>query len=180
MSEPLARKRCSKCGKRKALNSDEFYQNPNTLVWDTWCRGCKSDQKAMQRALTQGREVDWARLERIRAGHPDFKNPVRTAARKRIKHLAKHGLTPESYQALLDSQGGACASCGRETPDNTGRLKMFPVDHDHSCCPGEFSCGQCIRGLLCVGCNTAAGVLESARAQKVMAYLERVNRERAA
>lgn len=175
----LVLKRCPRCGKRKELNSDMFYQNPKTLVWDTWCRLCKSNQHAVNRALAQGKEVDWSRLEKIRAGQADSNDPVRRAADNRIRHLAKHGLTPETYQGLLNSQGGVCASCGRETPDGIGRIKMFPVDHDHSCCPGAFSCGKCIRGLLCVACNTVAGVLESPRVLKVSAYLERVNHGRA-
>lgn len=27
------------------------------------------------------------------------------------------------------------------------------MDHDHSCCPGAYSCGRCLRGVLCGGCN---------------------------
>jgi hypothetical protein len=172
-SAVVIKRRCSKCRKRKEPGA--FYQHPETMVYDAWCRLCKNNESAIRRALAQGKEVDWSRLERIRSGQPDWKNPVRRAAENRIRHLAKHGLTPESYQDLLASQGGVCASCARETPDSSGRIKMFPVDHDHSCCPGEYSCGKCIRGLICVACNTTAGVLESVRAVQVMAYLERVN-----
>lgn len=28
------------------------------------------------------------------------------------------------------------------------------VDHDHKCCSGDKSCGKCVRGILCPGCNT--------------------------
>jgi hypothetical protein len=32
-------------------------------------------------------------------------------------------------------------------------LRPFCVDHDHTCCPGEYTCGKCVRGLLCDDCN---------------------------
>jgi hypothetical protein len=35
------------------------------------------------------------------------------------------------------------------------------VDHDQACCPDEKrSCGNCIRGLLCLAGNTALGHIE--------------------
>ncbi len=55
-------------------------------------------------------------------------------------------ITPEQYWALYEAQGGHCAMCQRAT--GTGRRRLS-VDHDHSCCNGPISCGQCVRGLLC-------------------------------
>jgi hypothetical protein len=68
--------------------------------------------------------------------------------------LARYNLTIEDYQRLLEKQGGVCAICGG--PPTPGR--NYHVDHDHACCPGDRSCGKCVRGLLCDGCNTALGL----------------------
>jgi hypothetical protein len=64
--------------------------------------------------------------------------------------MHRYGLTPEAYQNLLNIQGSRCATCGI-APDK------FYVDHDHSCCSGTKSCGECVRGLICFNCNTALG-----------------------
>ncbi|MGW2207160.1 endonuclease VII domain-containing protein [Streptomyces sp. NPDC001774] len=65
--------------------------------------------------------------------------------------LRTYGL--DDYPALHAFQGGRCAICRRAT----GASKQLAVDHDHSCCPGPNSCGQCIRGLLCSICNRLLG-----------------------
>lgn len=61
----------------------------------------------------------------------------------------KYNLSRVEYEAIQAAQGGGCSICGRVP---TYRLV---VDHNHSCCAGNFSCGQCIRGLLCQPCNVA-------------------------
>jgi hypothetical protein len=64
-------------------------------------------------------------------------------------------ITPEQYEAMLSQQGGCCAVCGATEPGGNG--SRWHIDHDHNCCPGRKSCGECIRGLLCSKCNTGLG-----------------------
>lgn len=53
-------------------------------------------------------------------------------------------MTPEEYEAMLQSHGGVCAICG-----GPGGVRGLAVDHDHKT-------GQ-VRGLLCGSCNPALG-----------------------
>jgi recombination endonuclease VII len=71
--------------------------------------------------------------------------------------LERYNLTADQYAAMLEAQSGACAIC-KKAPDPTGRMKRLSVDHDHGCCPGDRSCGKCVRGLLCGTCNGMIGM----------------------
>lgn len=58
-----------------------------------------------------------------------------------------------------------------------GATEKLNFDHDHSCCDVRSNtkgCGECLRGRLCNGCNTALGlVLESpSRLRKLAEYAE--------
>ena len=66
----------------------------------------------------------------------------------------KKSMNRIAYETLLAAQGGRCAICDSPTPTGRGG---FHIDHDHSCCPGSKTCGQCNRGLLCSKCNTGLG-----------------------
>lgn len=74
--------------------------------------------------------------------------------RYRTTHLKRYNLTIQLYEKLLYLQNGVCMIC-----DYTPREdEVLHVDHDHSCCPdGGYSCGRCVRGLLCFVCNTGVG-----------------------
>lgn len=81
----------------------------------------------------------------------------------------KYKRTIEDYERVLEEQGGHCAACPKE-PTETRRLSW---DHDHSCCPGEESCGECVRGLLCTGCNLKLGKIELGLFDGIFSYVER-------
>lgn len=88
------------------------------------------------------------------------------------RRLHYYGLTQEQFAARLDAQGGRCAVCG--TVLEFGRRAH--MDHDHTCCPAERSCGKCIRGILCLGCNIGLGAFgdDPARLLAAAAYLQSV------
>lgn len=69
-----------------------------------------------------------------------------------------HHILPEQYNKLLKLQNGKCKLC--EKDEFKFKYKLS-IDHDHKCCPGKKSCGNCIRGLLCPQCNWSLGVLEN-------------------
>lgn len=83
----------------------------------------------------------------------------------------RYKMTEEEFSALAEAQNGRCAICRTESP---GSLGVWSIDHDHSCCPGKITCGKCVRGLLCTGCNTALGRLQDniEILRAAVAYLE--------
>lgn len=70
----------------------------------------------------------------------------------RAMNLKKYNLTPDGYDAILSAQNGVCAACGQpECGHNQFGLLRLAVDHDHAT-------GR-VRGLLCMRCNRALGLL---------------------
>jgi hypothetical protein len=94
-----------------------------------------------------------------RAKYAALPEEVRAEKQRRYGILAM-GISVEQYDSMLESQDGKCASCGQ--PPKKNRLA---IDHDHTCCAGLRSCGKCVRGLLCITCNMALGLLENAELQ---------------
>lgn len=70
---------------------------------------------------------------------------------KRCHILRRMNMTARDFDELWSAQGGGCAICGRT--ENSTRDRGFAVDHNHACCPGGGSCGECVRGILCDACN---------------------------
>jgi len=87
------------------------------------------------------------------------KAPDKWAARtkaftQKTDRLARqYNLTYEKYLTMLDDTNYSCGICDEPfTKDSPPH-----IDHNHVCCPGKQSCGECIRGLLCRMCNSGIG-----------------------
>lgn len=82
------------------------------------------------------------------------------------------GITPERYDEMVAEREGRCDICGK-APE-----KRLCIDHDHRCCNGQQTCGECVRGLLCNRCNRAIGLLgdDPAVLAAAIAYLGRWER----
>ena len=85
--------------------------------------------------------------------------------KERDKLFARHGISREIYNTELAAQEGNCDIC-QDVSD-------LVIDHDHSCCDSQYSCGKCIRGLLCPDCNLALGIMRDSpsRLLSAVAYL---------
>lgn len=129
-------KTCSKCDKSKSL--EEFsLKNKNTGLRSSWCKACNREYQKNHYKLNKEMYREKARQwEEANGG----------ASGKRLRN---YSLTREQYNSMLTKYEGKCWIC-REA-------SAIHIDHDHSCCSGPSSCGNCVRGLLCGFCNTMLG-----------------------
>jgi hypothetical protein len=112
----------------------------------------RARQRFAARVAAHGRTVDPAAKRRWNQAHK----------------LVRYGLTQERFDRLLEIQEYACAMCRTPFEDE----QPIFIDHDHACCPDEkSSCGKCVRGLLCLSCNTTLGLIER-RYDLARAYLD--------
>lgn len=89
--------------------------------------------------------------------------------RKNSERVKKYKRSPADFNNLLESQNGVCGIC-----ESSGNQEWH-VDHDHSCCPGEETCGKCVRGLICSSCNLGLGFFKDNQEilQKAIRYLQK-------
>lgn len=86
------------------------------------------------------------------------------AATQRIARV--YGIDEDEQAELWAFQGERCP-CGRKP------TRRPDTDHDHGCCSGPTSCGECVRGMCCRACNTYVLGRYNARQLRALAdYLD--------
>lgn len=169
-------KPCFKCKKMKDLS--EFYKDSTKSdQLSSRCIQCiVSENKSTPESLAARRQhyqdADLATKQREYGRKPERRKRTKELRKSpqgreyfRKRNIIKHGLTLEQYDALLLAQNGCCAIC-KQKPQN----KSFHIDHDHTCCNGQFSCGKCVRGLLCGNCNHGLGMFKDEPSNVLTAY----------
>ena len=126
------------------------------------------------------RELSHEKAARWRARNPeavDRANKSPRPGRTRSPRVQRYsslkyrfGITQADYERMLAKQDGRCAACGEPPPED----KHLHVDHDHACCTGDKTCGDCVRGLLCGSCNRGLGLLKDSPEilRRAAAYLD--------
>lgn len=129
-------KTCRQCGLTKSLN--DFYNESRV-----------KDGKQARCKICHGKAT-----EKYRKENPDvyrkasLKNWNSLKAEQRQERwIKRYGITAKDYKKLFDKQKGVCQICKNPCSSR----QFLSVDHCHK--TGK------VRGLLCVKCNTALGML---------------------
>jgi recombination endonuclease VII len=160
----------------------------------TTCTHCSGPLTGRQRKLCSKKcqDASWRlrNLEQARAADKAYRSARRDLYKEKHRawreknpdHIRRktlidnYNLTTEQYEEMVAAQDGKCAACGNpETAlkPKSDEVKRLAVDHDHGCCPGYKSCGNCIRGLLCARCNVMEGMSTIDSLWGMLLYLER-------
>lgn len=173
MSPAYETKACTKCGESRPMTNFERIRRGDREYFRGECSPCRlqrmRDRHHRHREDASIKHAEWRakNKEHIKAQRRVYylANKERLLAQNRAWQKANServsllgvawrvGLTVDAYLELLARYDGQCAICSATSSGAKGKSRLS-VDHDHSCCPGYRSCGNCIRGPLCNDCNT--------------------------
>ena len=125
----------------------------------------------------------------------DFKRKRQSQASRTTAHMAWHDFCPGCRYAsplslatlrnhhvpqhiahawLMRGSDLRCEfpGCGRRLAKHGSDAAVACIDHDHRCCPGHVSCGECIRGMICQRCNTSLGAVQRLMQQTTIDAIE--------
>ena len=133
----MSEKSCTRCRELKCLGDfSKDKRNKDGLC--IYCRACNS---AIVKAFN-AKKVYGPEGKRTR----EFSDRESNNRSKRM-----YGVSRDEIVRIGQRDG--CAVCGvKDLPRDKWHL-----DHDHTCCSGQKTCGDCIRGVLCNKCNIGLG-----------------------
>ena len=186
---------CSKCNLNKPF--DQFYKKSNQEDGiDYYCKQCRltaSSESHRRKKHQKSCSADACKkphyslgfcrrhYERHKKGKPlnwRYESTAGNLIRNRRYRLkAWYKITLEEFELMAIN---GCQICGGYDE------RQLHVDHDHDCCPGHITCGQCVRGVVCHRCNSDlqkfdTGQMRSENPNKervvkyIMRYRARVN-----
>lgn len=118
----------------------------------------RSDGRRICITCVNERKGDSCKAGHLRSIHENKYGQCRECSRvagKDRRLQAKYKLTEQELDRMIQAQDGRCALC-RNVLDIESHNGVC-IDHDHSCYPGQYTCGKCVRGVLCDACNKGLG-----------------------
>lgn len=159
-------KRCTQCSLELFI-SDFSPQKFGKYGVKSWCKQCSNKHNKIYSKKNAAKRNEYNR-KWAEKNWDKFQDR---------KFVYKYGISYSVYLEMLDEQNNVCAICAEPESRTTknGQTLWLSVDHDHSCCLGEKSCGKCVRGLLCWRCNTSIGKFNDDvyLIEKIITYLKR-------
>jgi hypothetical protein len=134
------------------------------------CNKCGEDFNAGNQ---KARQCNQCRMDKFKTaeGYESYRLKQIEASRK-YKFKRYYKITEEQFYEMLEVQDNKCAICFIHNDELKVRMN---IDHDHGCCPGKETCGNCVRGLICGSCNMALGAFKDNKVllQRAIEYVER-------
>jgi hypothetical protein len=158
--------------KQRRANSPEIQAQNRAACRDYHARNRESGNARSSKRYWDNREMALEINRQWREAHPEW------VKENRLK--IRYGITLETYNEMLTEGDNACWRCSKPFSDSVRAI----LDHDHSCpsgeCAGYKSCGLCLRGVLCLLCNSRLSVKYCRTNQHTDSYLVRYAVRRAA
>lgn len=162
---------CKTCKRRLPKTIEYFHIHNRTKGGlSRICRYCNNLKTKEQKKnnpsvyLESGKRYREKNRDKIRArGHRPYDSDKYTPEERKIilksnSMKCNYGITLEEYLEASKEQDNRCWICEKSKEEISGIRKTLCVDHDHACCPGTKSCGECLRGLICGHCNKLLGL----------------------
>lgn len=139
---------CIKCGVEQL--EENFSWRQKGVIKHNTCKGCHKEYRKLHYQENREKYISKARQWELDNGG---------------RRMVKYRLDDSTYLDMLQKHNGMCWICQKR--------EATCIDHDHKCCDGQYTCGDCIRGLLCKQCNSYLGYIidDVDTLQRAMLYL---------